>query len=293
MPNEVKVLHSIYTPNPSCEQNITTLNKGKYFFELWGASGGGTLGGKGAYVSGIILFNEETELYIHVGSKGEDPVDGLHNPNGGCNGGGVGGKSGQSGWKSGGGGGGASDIRIGSDEYDNRIIVAGGGGGACGYRHGDGGAAGRIIGNNSTGKQISLGGGQKDCLTLYQGDDGRDADGVPNYGGQGGGGGGGGYYGGCSYNGTGINTNSGGGGGSSFISGYPGFDYNNLKYVFSYYNLIDGTENLLSPYNEKEQGHYGDGFIRISIFQSIIKCSSFTIKFFYYIFVIIPSNYSP
>ena len=43
------------------------LRKGFYLFEAWGAD----LGGKGAYTSGYIQFNETTTIYVFVGEKGK------------------------------------------------------------------------------------------------------------------------------------------------------------------------------------------------------------------------------
>ena len=288
MVTAIQTIHSFYNVNPNCEPNTTILSKGKYLFELWGASGGGEGGGKGAFASGVIAFQKETELYIYVGGQGEGLLSGNNNADGGCNGGGKGGQA-AAGYGTGCGGGGSSDIRIDSDDHNNRIIVAGGGGGSCSDGLGDGGAAGRMVGHDSGGAKISLGGGQENCSIFFQGEDGRDSVNYSSLGAQGGGGGGGGWYGGCTYKYSGTQTNSGGGGGSSYISGYPGFDEND-KYVFSHYNLFDGTEYFLSPQKEMELGHSGDGFIRISLLQIFCSNNRKTIKSIYYVFVIILSN---
>ncbi len=44
---------------------------GYYKIELWGASGGGTSSGKGAYTKGEIILNQGTTLYLYVGESGE------------------------------------------------------------------------------------------------------------------------------------------------------------------------------------------------------------------------------
>ena len=274
MTNVLKTLHSVFLPNNECSPNITELERGKYFFELWGASGGG-IGenyGKGAYACGIITLNKEINLSIYVGTKGGDPVKAATNVFGGCNGGGNGGMSGGAEFYSGAGGGGATDIRVYSYDLDSRIIVAGGGGGGCSNipTHGVGGDAGKIVGYDSTGScNISLGGGNDICLTKGQGQNGRDTSSTPWDGGEGGGGAGGGWYGGCTSKNIGQKSNSAGGGGSSYISGYPGLEAN-PNYLFSSYSIYDGRELFLSEKGIPERGHTGDGFVRISIITTII-----------------------
>ena len=121
----------------NCNPQNASLLPGKYFFEAWGASGGGDNGGHGAYTAGIIKLTKETTFEIRIGGKGGDPIFDTESPVlGGCNGGGNGGlnsiETNFSYW-SGGGGGGATDVRIiESDLTDKRILVSGGGGGSCG-----------------------------------------------------------------------------------------------------------------------------------------------------------------
>ena len=96
----------------------------KYKFELWGASGGGTNGGKGAYLKAYSAnpYPASTPLYIYVGGQGSGTTGGW---NGGANSTG-----------SGYGGGGASDISTTGGTWstttrlNSRIMVAAGGGGA-------------------------------------------------------------------------------------------------------------------------------------------------------------------
>jgi hypothetical protein len=76
---------------------------GKYKLEVWGAQGGGTLGGNGGYSKGELHLNKDEIINIYVGGQGD-----YHNKNGsyrvagGWNGGGTGGDA------DAGGGGGAS-----------------------------------------------------------------------------------------------------------------------------------------------------------------------------------------
>ena len=96
----------------------------KYMFELWGASGGGTNGGKGAYLKAYSdqAYPVSQTLYVYVGGQGSGTTGGW---NGGANSTGAGY-----------GGGGASDISaVGgewndADRLQSRIIIAAGGGGA-------------------------------------------------------------------------------------------------------------------------------------------------------------------
>ena len=265
--NNTLQYHSIYKANDDCSPYKIYLQRGHYMFELWGASGGGKNNGKGAYAAVLATINKNMYFYAYIGTKGEDAVNStIKKTKGGCNGGGDGGKQTESKFYSGSGGGGATDIRLSpsGNSYENRIIVAGGGGGSCGINkdHGVGGDSGFLVGYDSTGYNISSGGGTVNCMNLGQGMNGRDgSDGSASS--EGGGGGGGGYYGGCAYEIQGDDTNSGGGGGSSFIQGYPNVERND-HYSFSYYIILDGKQQFLSPEGSLETGHSGDGFLRIS-----------------------------
>ncbi len=96
--------------------------------ECWGAQGQnaltGAIGGKGAYVKGILSVTPGETLNFFVGGQS------------GYNGGGNGGINGNTDYGGpppgtyGGNGGGASDIRQGGIAHSNRVAVAGGGGGA-------------------------------------------------------------------------------------------------------------------------------------------------------------------
>ncbi|MBI48993.1 MAG: hypothetical protein CL850_01715 [Crocinitomicaceae bacterium] len=181
-----------------------------------GAKGGGPNGGNGSTVTGILEVVEGQILEIRVGGMGLCP-------DGGYNGGGIGGTASEiSNYACGGGG--ASDIRVAPFGLNDRIIVAAGGGGTgggdtdaiggnsgCGngangdspYGQGGFGASITTVGaggppwidSGNTGENGSLGlggnGADDPCYNMGPG-----------------GGGGGGYYG-------------GGGGGSDCFSSYP------------------------------------------------------------------------
>ncbi len=114
---------------------VFELTKGEYRIEAWGAAGGGVknsniTGGRGGYVEGVIEIIDKSSLIdIRVGGKGQDAGSGNSgtvsklNANGGFNGGGNGSGVG------GAGGGGATEIRLGGDGLNNRILIAAGGGG--------------------------------------------------------------------------------------------------------------------------------------------------------------------
>lgn len=128
-------------------QEYTVTQDGWYKIELWGASGGDTsagLGGLGAYTSGIIKLTKNDKLYFNVGGKGvsaQNTSDSFAGLNGGgkaifnspqeeCTG-----------------GGGATDVRIFTNDTNDRIMVAAGGGGTCDtYDPINGGDGGTISG---------------------------------------------------------------------------------------------------------------------------------------------------
>lgn len=101
----------------------TTPYSGNYQFELWGAQGSGSNGGKGGYTKGTIHLNAGDQLYMFIGGQ---PQRGA----GGYNGGGQPGSR-VAAYNTGGGGG-ATDIRTVNEQseyaYKRRIMVAGGGG---------------------------------------------------------------------------------------------------------------------------------------------------------------------
>ena len=119
----------------SCSPVTVKLQKGIYTIEAYGARGGTFIrngrthqGGKGGYAKIVYSVDKPTNVYLYIGGEGSYIITGAP---GGWNGGGTGGHSGGS-------GGGATDVRLVSGNWDNRvslesrIVVAGGGGGAYG-----------------------------------------------------------------------------------------------------------------------------------------------------------------
>ncbi len=227
-----------------------------YTIELWGAQGGTDngwqpnggaghiAGGTGAYVSAQVYLTQGEALYINVGGGGaiggnstdkvydaDLGVDVLVSRDGaGWNGGGAPTTEGM--WGPSGGGGGATDIRVGDNDINSRIMIAGGGGGSSGYCPGEG--AYRFY-NKTTGK-ISDGTSEQSFSAgvsgLYRGKwQGQDqieltaADGCDS-----GGGGGGGYYGGK----CGIDSVRSAMGGLSFV----GSPDDTSKGAYSFKNII-------------------------------------------------------
>ena len=270
------------------------LRKGFYLFEAWGACGA-KLGGKGAYASGYIQFNETTNIYVFVGEKGKINSESF-NGNRGCiqcsN------------------GGGATDFRlVNNDQWDNfeslksRIMVAAAGGGGDDHKGGDAGGLKGFVGESSPntvtpsspGTQTSEGtsgssrSGQQ--INGYDGGFGIGASGSSKEIEDGGGGGGSGYYG-----GGGLPHVGGGSGGSSFVSGYPGCNAINEEadepsqlthsnqpihysgYYFTSPAILSGSDEMPSPSNSGTiTGNSNDGYARIKLIQLRIlinKCFS-------------------
>ena len=200
---------------------------GIYFFELFGASGGGSMPGGGSYVAGNIRLRTRTKLYIYVGQKGYDGNQSAFN------GGGFGGSLGS------GGGGGSTDIRIKGGNWDDfeslksRIIVAGSGGGSqLAEYFSKGGNAGIFSGNsgnyastNGDSVTVATGGKQTQGGSAgsgsWFGEPGSFGKGGNSYIGGNFNGGGSGYFGGGA-GATSFCTVGSGGGGSSFVSGLNG-----------------------------------------------------------------------
>lgn len=222
-----------------------------------GSSGDGTGGGNGGYSVGNIKLKKDTHLYIYIGGKGEDGVDGRASK-GGFNGGGDSGAPRL--WRgtyvgSFGGGGGATDIRLvkasdGSwytlDHTDwsndssllSRIIVAGGGGGS-------GSAGGGLTTNGATqtsGYKLGLG------ATGMNGID------ETVFCAEGKGGSGGGYYGGSAPTSIDNRGDSKGKGGSGYIG--------NLEDG----QTIAGNQNVPCYCDVKDMnGNSGNGYAKISL----------------------------
>lgn len=109
------------------EQTYTIAKDGKYVLEVWGANGGSyktsyAAGGTGGYSKGKLELSNGQTLYLYVGKIGTygTSTTSTATSGGGFNGGGNAGYRG-------GAGGGASDIRIGGNTLNHRLIVAGGG----------------------------------------------------------------------------------------------------------------------------------------------------------------------
>jgi len=183
-----------------------------------GASGGsGTIGsspnvgGAGARVQAMLPVTPGQVLTVYVGGGGtyNDTFNGQ--APGGYNGGGLSGNGGS--------GGGATDLRSGSAQLGDRLLVAGGGGGG-GYLGigSQGGAGGAPNGGNGTNNAATAGGGAtqtaggSNSVNSNMGKLGQGGNQTAT-----GGGGGGGYYGGGAgaYGGY---AGGGGGGGSSWVT---------------------------------------------------------------------------
>ena len=166
-----------------------SLPAGTYVFECWGGGGGGASRddapnisnwrapcGRGGYAKGTINITATTTFYLYIGGEGYTPksqAEITQNPlqpgittrghwPGGWNGGGTG--NGSNNPSDIGnvrlGGGGATDIRVGGETLNHRIIVAGGGGGQPGlYGLGTNGwqaGGGNVRGGNNRSTQELL-----------------------------------------------------------------------------------------------------------------------------------------
>lgn len=249
-----------------------TLPKGKYRLECWGAQGGyrssSSYGGKGGYAKGTLTLTADTVLILVAGGSGN-----TGGTDGGFNGGGK--RSDYAG------GGGGSDIRIKTDNYLSRVIVAGGGGSEGGPSR-YGGYGGGWKGQDATNGYgsygqggIQIGNGSGSLST--------DETSTSNYGGFGfggygsyyrsgyGGAGGGGWYGGCgTYPDSSGDDDKGGGGGSGYIyysdtaPDYPAGCTLNSDYYLTDTRLVDGGSNIIDYDGSSVTGHSGDGAVRIT-----------------------------
>lgn len=246
-----------------------TLPPGQYKLECWGAQGGGyssslNPGGKGGYSVGTLTLTANTVLYMASGGQGVFQTSTSKINSGGWNGGGQ--SYGTNGGR--GSGGGGSDIRIGTDSINYRIIVAGGGGGnlywssaSNVYTAGAGGGTSGQTGLDASNASAGEGGTAT-------------AGGYGEYGngsfGQGGNvtssstvcGGGGGWYGG------GAANPSGGGSGYVYTSStYSNHPYNSSlgsTYYLSSANTYAGNTTFIAPGGGNETGHSGNGYTRIT-----------------------------
>lgn len=252
------------------------LEPGRYLLECWGAQGAGSdvsplpemgAGGRGGYSFGTIFLQEKTNIFVYVGGTGKVIDSGF--AEGGFNGGG-------SAWGTttstdpAGGGGGGTDIRLNSEDLYSRVIVAGGGGGG-GEDGGPGGFGGGLEGGTNPTNFESYPGTQTSAShgatfghgahTSYNG-----------------GGGGGGWYGGGvrlgqetpATSGT-IYDTKGGSGGSGYVytketfHNYPEGCKLNKFYFLEDAKTIGGNESIIEPNGTSSIGHFGDGYVRITL----------------------------
>jgi hypothetical protein len=264
-----------------CESSVQcfpieiVLIPGIWKIECWGASGGDSfsqsinfvyLGGRGGYSTAYINVTKDTKAFLNIGGRGlSNQTSSTNIVEGGFNGGGKG----YVGLYTGASGGGSTDVRIINNSIENRIIVAGAGGGGAslnndntlgGYGGHGGGLNGLDSGIHSTGFFVTYTpgrGGQQDKGgdgsfagyeysengTLWKGGNAETSSRSAA------GGGGGGYYGGSG----GASTGGGGGSGftdSSLIDG----------------ETLDGGNVFPSPFGTSEQGHVGNGVVKLTLF---------------------------
>ena len=247
-----------------------TLPKGKYRLECWGAQGGyrssSDYGGKGGYARGTLTLTADTVIILVAGGSGN-----TGGTNGGFNGGGK-----RDTYP---GGGGGSDIRIKTDNYLSRVIVAGGGG-SDGASYNPGGYGGGWNGQDATDGLGSYGqGGTQDGNgSGYTSSDPLSNYGNFGYGGYGsyyrsgyGGAGGGGWFGGCgTYPDQSGDDDKGGGGGSGYVyysetaPSYIAGCTLNSNYYLTDTHLVDGDSNITDYDGSSVTGHSGDGAVRIT-----------------------------
>lgn len=269
----------------TCHPIKITLESGVYFIELWGAQGGNGCtdnaiklqyyGGRGSYVAGNLRLYERRSFFLFIGGHGNAPSNcSAKNPTaGGYNGGGAAGFDTHDNDNSGSGGG-STDIRLDENDITSRIIVAAGGSGSTFDSFGAPG--GDLTGYSMKCKY------RKTCIEPSStnqtsgfdvgiGADGYNSGNVPDSGA------GGGYYG--VYRGRSeenISELAVSSSGSSFISGYPGCNsMNKLRhptgspihysnFVFTKPVMYNGNKTFLSPIGELEEGHIGNGAIKIT-----------------------------
>lgn len=219
----------VFSATGAAQTYVVPNNVSSLEFEVIGAGGGTSTGGKGAIVRGVISVTPGETLQINVGIRGA--TGSVSNAFGG------GGKAGSA-HATVGGGGGASDIRRGSFGLDDRIVVAGGGGAGGGAgAGGDGGYPNGAAGTRNAGYYNGYPGGggtstaggaaganMPDCwysavalATAGSKGNGGDGAGGGNSPYTMGSGGGGGYFGGGG-GGAGCNYGAGGGGSSYIIN---------------------------------------------------------------------------
>lgn len=283
-PKKLKAGDIINCPYSGSAKSIA-LPEGTYILEVWGARGGyrsdATYAGKGGYAKGtLILTAKSTTLYLLAGGAGGNSTTNAGAVvAGGFNGGGY-----RYGYP---GGGGASDVRIGSNSYLARVIVAGGGG-SCGattkygqYGGGtQGGAATENYGSYGYGgTQIGFTTSATALTSIPTTNSSSNWPGGFGFGGFGvyqssgyAGAGGGGWYGGCGSvpDGSGDDDRGGGGGSgfvltSSTIGNVPSGYLLNSSYYLTDTSLIAGNASIVLPSGASSVGVNDNGYVRITI----------------------------
>ena len=259
------------------EPFVAEIERGTYKIELWGASGGASIGGRrnegglGGYSSGILTLLIRETFYFNIGTQGGDTSNKWPGV-GGYNGGADGANDTDNYDCPSGGSGGSTDMRI-NRTIEGRIIVAGGGGsGGCYLKGGSGGHGGGISGIkgiDNTDNQATGGapGTQTSGYQYLYGEKGIS-------GGEAGGSGGGGYWGGKAGHATNNGSGgAGGGGGSSYISGHKNCSIIE-PYHFTNAETIAGNNLMPSNLNPHEFfiGNKGNGAIRITSLYTIETC---------------------
>lgn len=263
-----------------------SLPAGKYKLECWGAQGGyrgsSTYGGNGGYSVGTLNLEAPSIIYVYTGGSGN-----TGGTSGGFNGGGVRYRYN--------GGGGASDIRIGTDSFYARVIVAGGGGSDGSTSRGGGvggGTSGAMPSTTSYGTNYSkqgtatgVAGGSSylaaskwtsanptTAASTYAGF-GFGGAGPYSSNGYGGAGGGGWYGGGGNYPDGSGDDDAGGAGGSGYVytsetaASYPDGCLLDSSYYLTDAQTIAGNGSITSPSGGSETGHTGNGFARITVIE--------------------------
>ena len=255
-----------------------TLPAGRHKLQLWGAQGGGSRGGKGGYVTGVLTLARSMDTWLYVGQSGAERSSSA--PFGG---------GGRTDSKAGSSGGGGTDVRLRTDSLFARVAAAGGGGGwgwgnewyaAGGAAGGTSGSDGVNAGYNGGGASTSNGGSGYNSGGFGYGGTGHysgDSYGI-------GGGGGGGFFGGGGSNSTysyqvtdtGVyysGSGGGGGGGSSYVymsssaGQYPAGCLLDASCYLAETDNRGGGASMPAPGGGTETGHAGDGYIIITVLE--------------------------
>ena len=282
-------LHYPCKNTQKCDTLVAQAFPGKYLLEVWGAEGSAVknkTGGKGGYSRGKLNLERTTKLFINIGGKGEY----------------YGNETGAKGGNNGGGtsyfedrqekyrhlvlwygtGGGATDIRIGSNDQSNRVIVAGGGASAGTmfvdgerYYQGSGGCGGGTTGG--------------DGETDYS--DGTGQGGSPDteYSSAVRGTGGGFYHGAPSVDGNG----SGGGSGFVFTGETKGISLSEKYYLIDS-KTFRGDENIPGFDGKTRIGNSGNGAFKITIveaynqkiYMATLRCNNNIINISYFMILL-------